>query len=205
MKAIKIKQPPVGKLEWCFVTGDGRNQAMDGSPEKMQKTASLVLNKDSKEAKHIVDQINATWELYKAENPKIKAATQPKSLGYKVVKDKDTDEETNDLVFTFKTNSFWKDGKPNIVKVFNAKGQAVEMGDTIIGNGSLGVVHGSMGGYEYAGSFGISLYLSAVQIAKLVEGSSDSVDATDLSAIAGDDSFESTGDSMPEVDVQPSL
>jgi len=205
MKAIKIKQPPVGKLEWIFIAGEGRNQAMDGAPEKMQKTASMILNKDSKEAKGLIAQIDATWEQYKTENHKIKAATQPKSLGYKIVKDKDTDEETNDLIFSYKTNSRWPDGKPNNIKTYNAKGAEVDMGETIIGNGSLGVIHGSMGGYEYAGSFGISLYLSAVQIAKLVEGSSEAVETTDLSAVAGDDGFESTGDSMPAVGTQPDL
>jgi len=206
MKAIKIQTPPVGKLEWVFVNGDGRDQAMDGQPPKMQKTATLVLNKDSAEAKGLIGQIDKAWEQYKSENHKIKSATQPKSLGYKAVKDSDTGAETNDLAFSFKTNSFFPDGKPNKVKTFNAKGQAVDMGETIIGNGSLGVVHGSMGGYEYAGSFGVSLYLTAVQIAKLVEGSGDSVEATDLSAIAGDDAFDSTGDGMPSVEgEQPAL
>ncbi len=204
MKALKIKNPPVGKLEWVFIIGDGRNQAMDGQPEKMQKTASLVLNKDSKEAKHLISQIDATWEAYKAENHKIKAATEPKSLGYKAIKDANTGAETNDLNFTFKTNSFWPDGKPNKIKTYNSKGQEVDMGETIIGNGSLGVIHGSMGGYEYAGSFGISLYLTAVQVAKLVEGSGESVETEDISA-AGD--FDHTEDGMPAVTVgeQPAL
>jgi len=204
MKAITIKQPPVGKLEWVFIIGDGRNQAMEGQPEKMKKTASLVLNKDSKEAKGLIAQIDATWEQYKTENHKIKAATQPKSLGYKAVKDKDTGAETNELSFTFSTNSMWPDGKPNNIKTYNSKGQQVDMGETIIGNGSLGVVHGSMGGYEYAGSFGISLYLTAVQVAKLVEGQGVEVDAADISA-AGD--FDHTEDGMPAVATgeQPAL
>lgn len=206
MKAIKIKQPPVGQLEWVFIQGDGRNQAEEGKPAKMQKTATLVLHKDSDEAKGLIDQINAAWEVYKAETPAIKSATQPKSLGYKAVKDQETGADTDMLAFQFKTNSFFPDGKPNNVKVFNAKGQEVDMGDTIIGNGSLGVIHGSMGGYTYTGTYGISLYLTAVQVAKLVEGSSDSVETEDISAV-GD--FETTGDGMPAIDAgageQPKL
>ena len=202
MKAIKVKNPPVGKLEWVFIAKDGRNQAMQGQPEKMQKTATLVLNKDSAEAKSLTSEIDAAWEVYKAENPKIKPATKAKSLGYKAVTDKDTGAETNDLAFTFKTNSFWPDGKPNVIKVYNAKGVAVDMGETVIGNGSLGVIHGAMGGYEYAGSFGISLYLTAVQVAKLVEGTGAEVETTDLSAVAGEEAFDSTGDGMPAVDTE---
>ena len=199
MKAVKVKNPPVGQLEWVFIQGEGRNQAEAGKPAKMQKTATLVLQKDSAEAKGLIEQIEATWELYKSDNAKIKSATQPKSLGYKAIKDPDTGADTDMLAFQFKTNSFFPDGKPNNVKTFNSKGQQVDMGETIIGNGSLGVIFGAMGGYEYTGTFGISLYLTAVQVAKLVEGTGEAVETTDLSAIAGDEAFETAGDGMPVV------
>lgn len=202
MKAVVVKNPPVGTLSWVFIKGDGRNTAEAGKPEKLQKMATLELHKDSDEAKGLIEQINAVWELYKAETAAIKPATQPKSLGYKPVKDKDTGADTDTLAFQFKTNSFFPDGKPNNVKVYNAKGQEVQMGETIIGNGSIGVVHGSMGGYTYTGSYGVSLYLTAVQVAKLVEGTGAEAETTDISAVAGDDSFDSVGDGMPAVNAE---
>lgn len=206
MKAIKVVQPPVGTLEWVFISGEGRNQAEPGKPEKFQKTATLILKEGSKEAEGLISQIKAAWEVYKAETPAIKSATEPKTLGYKHVKDSETGADTDMLAFQFKTNSFFPDGKMNNVKTFNAKGQEVDMGDTIIGNGSLGVIHGSMGGYTYLGAYGISLYLTAVQIAKLVEGAGAEVETTDISAV-GD--FEATGDGMPSIDTsageQPKL
>lgn len=207
MKAIQVKNPPVGKLTWVFVKGEGRNSAEAGKPAKMQKMATLELHKDSDEAKGLMAQIDATWEQYKAETAAIKSATQPKSLGYKLVKDPDTGAETDTMAFQFKTNSFFPDGKPNNVKTYNAKGQEVQMGETIIGNGSIGVIHGSMGGYTYTGTYGISLYLTAVQVAKLVEGTGAEVATTDISAAAGDDAFDSAGDNMPSVDAgeQPKL
>lgn len=207
MKAIPIKNPPVGKLEWVFVNGDGRDQSEKKDGSKMQKTATLVLQKDSAEAKDLIIKIKGAWELYKADTAAIKSATQPKSLGYKAIKDADTGADTDMLAFQFKTNSFFPDGKPNKVKVYNAKGKVVDMGETIIGNGSIGVIHGSMGGYTFTGTYGISLYLTAVQVAKLVEGTGADVDAHDISAVAGDDSFDTAGDGMPEVDTgtQPAL
>jgi len=197
-KNTKIKTP-IGELRWVFITGDGRDQSDNNDGSKMQKMASLVLKTESEACEKLKADINAVWEEYKAANPtKIKKATQPKSLGYKVVKDPDTDEETDETIFAFKTNSFFPDGKPNKIPVYNAKGQKVDLGDTIVGNGSRGIIFGEAAGYEYAKQYGVSLYLKGIQIAKLVEGGSADIDAEDIS---NEGDFEAPEDgNIPEVD-----
>ncbi len=205
---------PTGELRWVFIVGEGRDQSENNDGSKMQKMASLVLKTDSAECKKLTGDIKAVWEEYKAANPsKIKKATQPKSLGYKVIKDPDTDEETDETIFAFKTNSFYPDGKPNNIVVYSGGGKKLVNGskyiidgvdfvpgETFIGNGSIGVIHGEAAGYEYAKQYGVSLYLKAVQLGTLVEGGGDDVDVTDISG--GSDNVEEVGEvaEMPAID-----
>jgi hypothetical protein len=200
MAKAKIKTP-LGELRWVYVEGDGRDQSAEQDGSKMQKMASIVFKKDSPEAKNLIAQIDKVWEAFKAENPtKIKPATKPKSLGYKPVLDKDTGEETGELIFNFKTNSFFPNGKPNNVVIYNAKGQKVNLGDTGIGNGSIGIIFGEAAGYEYAKQYGISLYLKGIQLKKLVEKSTEGIDDSDLEDLGEDeDSFIATDEAVPEI------
>ena len=197
---------PVGELRWVFIVGEGRDQSEANDGSKMQKMASLVLHKDSPECKKLMADIDVVWKEYKAANPtKIKAATVPKSLGYKLIKDPDTDEETDEMIFAFKTNSKYPDGKPNNITVYSAGGKKLVNGskyiidgidydpaETFIGNGSTGILHGEAAGYEYAKSYGVSLYLKAVQLGSLAEGGGDDVTVADISG--GTDNVEEVGE-----------
>ena len=211
--AGKILATPEGELRWTFITGDGRDQSKNNDGSKMQKMSSLVLHKDSKECKELQAVIDQKWKEYKAANPKkIKAATEPGSLGYKLIKDPETDAKTDFMIFAFKTNSFFpKDNKPNNIPVYSGKGKKLIPGskyiinginydpaDTFIGNGSTGVIHYETGEYEFQGAYGISLYLKAVQIGTLVEGSAD-ITVSDISK--GTDNVEEVGEAgeMPAI------
>ncbi len=180
---------PVGELFWVSVSGEGKDTSEDGDGSKMKKQASLYLKTASKECKDLMSQLDAAWEAYKANDPRIKSAMEPKSVGYKVVKDKETGGPTDITSFSFSTNSFYKDGKPSNVPVYDAQGAVYDMKGEEIGNGSVGTVYGDYGEYAYKGSFGISLYLKAVQIipSKLKLRSSDGVTAGDISSY-GDES-----------------
>lgn len=180
---------PVGELFWVNISGDGKDVSEDGDGSKMKKQAVLHLKTASKECKDLIAQLTAEWEAYKAEDSRIKAATKPKSLGYKVVKDRDTDEETDTTAFAFSTNSFFKDGKPSNVPLYDAQGAVYDIGDDEVGNGSVGTLYGDCGRYAFKGSFGISLYLKAVQIipSKLKLRAGADVSATDISSY-GDES-----------------
>ena len=192
---------PLGELRWVYIAGDGKDQSMKNDGSKMQKIASIVFKKNSPEAKQLIEQINQAWEQYKAENPKIKPATKPKSLGYKHVIDKDTGAETDEVIFQFKTNSFFPDGKPNIIPVYNAKGQKVDLGNVEIGNGSIGIIFGEAGGWEYTGQFGITLYLKGIQLKKLVEKSSSNLDSQveDLGEDDEDTFLQPDNGNVPEI------
>jgi hypothetical protein len=168
--ATKIKTP-LGELKYVFITGAGRNQAMPGNEERMQFVASLELTKDSKEHKALQASINTEWDAYKVKAG-LKPAVQPKTNGIKAVLDKETGAETDKILVTFKTDTHWKDGKPQVVKVFDHKGaditSAIHAADWSIGSGSTGIIHGSASGNDVGGAHKVTLYLTAVQIAKLV-------------------------------------
>lgn len=200
--ATKIKTP-LGELKYVFITGEGRNQAMPGEDARMQFVASLELTKDSKEHKELLAEINREWVAYKDKNG-LKPAQQPKTNGIKTVMDKETGAETDKVLVTFKTDTKWKDGKPQVVKVFDHKGSdittAVHSAQWSIGSGSTGVIHGSASGNNVGGAHKVTLYLTAVQIAKLVkyEGT-----AVELDELDGDDI--DLGDSVSAIDEAPEL
>jgi len=200
--ATKIKTP-LGELKYVFITGEGRNQAMPGEDARMQFVASLELAKDSKEHKALLAEIDREWVAYKDKNG-LKPAQQPKTNGIKTVMDKETGAETDKVLVTFKTDTKWKDGKPQVVKVFDHKGSditsAVHSAQWSIGTGSTGVIHGSASGNNVGGAHKVTLYLTAVQIAKLVkyEGT-----AVELDELDGDDI--DLGDSVSAIDEAPEL
>ena len=172
---------PVGELMWVFISGDGVDKDLNDPSKGKCKKASIYFHKDSKEAQELKAKIDAVWEEYRKFNSKIKPATKPKSLGYKFVKDDETGEDTDIISFNFSTNSFLPNGKPNIIDVFSANGKKLEQNKTYImsgeeltpkdatyGPGTIGCIYGAAGGYEYNGTFGISLYLQAIQLKKYV-------------------------------------
>jgi len=195
---VKVKTP-IGDLRWVFVTGEGKNNAREGAADKFQYVATLILPKDSKEDTILSKQIETLWAEYKAtlKNKAVKA----KSLGRKVLLDKETGGETGEVAYQFKTNTLFPNGKANNVIIYNAKGEKIQLGGISIGNGSRGVIHGEIAPYLFAGSHGISLYLKAIQLTKLVEYS-ENLDVDDLSD-EGD--FESVGDGVPAVEESPEI
>ena len=187
-KGTKVKTQ-VGELNYVFITGEGRNGAMPGEPERPIFTASIVTKKDSELHKSIKAQINAEWEAYRNETG-TKGA--PASTGVRdvMVETDELDEygarkkvPSGDVLITFKTSTTWADGKPQTIKVFDGKGNdittAVHNASWTIGNGSTGIIHGTAMGNNVGGKAKVSLYLTAIQLAKLskYEGSSIDVDS----------------------------
>jgi len=200
--STKIKTP-LGELKYVFITGAGRNQAMPGADERMQFVASLELTKDSKEHKALVASINTEWDAYKVKAG-LKPAVQPKTNGIKPVLDKETGAETDKVLVTFKTDTHWKDGKPQVVKVYDHKGAdittAVRSAGWSIGSGSTGVIHGSASGNDVGSAHKVTLYLTAVQIAKLTKYEGSAVECDDLE---GDDI--DLGECVAGIDEKPKL
>lgn len=204
-KNVKTK---VGKLKYIFIEGEGRNQAMADKEPRMMYVASIVAHKDSDIVKDMEAKCMEVWDEYKTANG-LKPASKPDTIGIKVVKDPDTDAETDDRLITFKTDVAWPDGNKKEIKVLDPKGtditKAVHSAPWSIGNDSEGIIHGVAEGNNTGSKHKVSLYLSAIQLAKLVkyegtvieadeiEGADDLDLGEDLYAAIGD------GDQSPEL------
>jgi len=192
-------------LQWTFINGDGSTNDMGDVPKQEYKsTAILTLAK----AQPFIDQLDNFWLEYNG-GKKVKA----KSLGYKIEVDKDTDEPTGNVTFTFKTNTGFKqkDGtvKPTVIKVFRGNGADItapfHAGEKKAGNDSEGIVHGTMAIYDRnAAARGITLYLSALQFTKFVEYAGavevEAQETNEDDGLGGDaDGLDVTPAEMPEV------
>jgi hypothetical protein len=100
----------------------------------------------------------------------------------------------------------WPDGKPNIVKTLRANGNAINLGDKKIGNGSVGIIHGSVGINAFAGNEGLAFYLNAIQITKFVEYTeADAVEAEDLGTDEGLDGIDMDNAEVEDVTDKPKI
>lgn len=188
----------LGDLEWVFLQKGGRDNSINRDGSKMQYSASLVVDSSSKECKDMEAELTKIWNDLRSEVG-IKQVI-PKSLGNKVLKDKETGEPIGRTAFIFKTNAKMPDGKDVEIKIYNARGEEVSLGDTMIGNGSKGIIHGEAAIYDFQGQRGITLYLKAIQLVKLNKYSGNAVDAEDLT-VQYPDAFGETFD--PFIGVTP--
>lgn len=198
---------PVGELAWVFITDQGKKD-LNGNDRFV---ASVNLHKDSDEFKEVKAQIDEYWKENKPKGAKLK------SNGIKVVQEKVEDEFDDDGEQVYRDTdmmsiNFWtgitfpaKGGqppKPKIIKIHNAKGSEVSLGDKKIGNGSMGAISGAMGIYDQGtASRGVTLYLNAIQLKKFVEftggdaGFSDNSEDGDFEGVEGDFGTEEVGNS----------
>lgn len=155
---------PVGDLKWVNIEGVGKdNINKDGKVY----TATLILETGSESEIALVEDIASFWEK---NNPNTRQK-KPKSTGYKPETDRDEngdDIETGYTAFMFKTNTTFPGGSKSIIPVLNYKGDNAPLQGKRVGNGSRGVIHGTAAIYNYKGMYGVSLYLKAVQLTKLV-------------------------------------
>lgn len=177
--ATKQFKSKVGNLSWVIIDGAGKdNYNRDGKVF----TASVSFEPDSPECEEMMAKIDSFWE----DNKPNRRAT-PKSIGYKKEQTKDADGDyvdTGNIVFTFTTNTTFPDGHKQVVQILNSAGRPISLRGKKIGNGSVGVLHGTLGMYNAKSESGVSIYLRAVQLAKLVEHMGVQADA-----IEGDESI----------------
>lgn len=168
---VKVSTP-VGKLMWVNISGQGKlNYNEDG----YDYVASVILDKEV--AKPLIDQIK---EVYEDDCQK---GREVQSLGYKacteegLTKNEDGSEVKAEtakyFAFNFKTKTTFKDDKPKKITVYNSNAKKVDIGDTRIGNGTIGAISGSIRYYFKGKKDGVSLWLNSVQIIKLVEYTED--------------------------------
>ena len=185
-KTMAIKTPCCGEMYWVkgLTIEDG---ILNELSDNMERSVTIRYPKNSPECKELVKRINSFWEEARKEMSIKKS--QPKTTIYKPVLDIEGNE-TDEVEFKFKTNATFKDGKTNLVKIYNSKGVDVTrkyIDESIqIGNGTTGIVFGTLAIYEYAKAFGVTSYLKGIQIKKLVEYN-NGCDAEDISDGESDD------------------
>lgn len=192
MANIQKITTPRGLLEWVTITGEGKEN-LSG---KMKYTASIVLPADNP----IFDKIRAFWNDNKPAGFKKDAKSlgiYPHSIATDEVDEEGNkiyDEDPDNLVLRFSTDTTFPDGKAKVIGIYNAKGRKVALPEgTMVGNGTEGCIAGAMGIYENKKNgkvldAGVTLYLNDLQIIKLVEYSQDAgFEAQDDDGWSGED------------------
>jgi hypothetical protein len=146
-------------------------------------TVKLVLNKEETDA--LLARIAAEWEKSEESEKVAKGSKVEPYLGGSVNKN-------GDFEFKFKTKASYKTSNGDIVKrkvpMFDAKGRA---GEFNLGNGStIRVSFQFIPFYKSGKAFGVSLWMEAVQVIKLVEfgGSAGNANAYGFEETDGYDS-----------------
>lgn len=208
-----------GELRWVNITGEGK----ENQSGKMKYTADIVMPEDCPAAVELKAKLDDFWKENKPKGFKGKRKTAGYRLeetpvldeeGNKQYEEVDGDEvliteKTGNIIFTFSTDTtFAKSGDKKVVKVYNAKGSPVSLGDKKIGNGSEGYIGGAMGIYgPIEGSAGVTLYLNSVKITKFVEftGGDDNWEAEDGDGWTGEDNWDAEETNSEEPKSKPRL
>ena len=206
MAQVKLNfKTPLLPLEWVSITGNGKvkmnKDPNSENPKDFNFTASVVYPDEEtmKKDKAIFDKFwrdnkpqGLTKQNYTMFKPEMKPVLDAAGNEQKDEDDAIIKAETGKWLLAAKTLTQWPDGKANRVKILRGNGNPLDLGDTLIGNGSIGVIHGSLGINAFAGNEGLAFYLNAIQIKKLVK-------YTEADAVAADDLGDDEG--MDDVDV----
>lgn len=174
---------PKGNLSWLYLSGQGaQNYNRDGYEYK----ATVAYPMDDPRTIDLCKRIDDFWEENKPKGLKLRG------LGYSpetVAGENEGDPrvETGNMAFCFSTKVTWPDGKPKVIKVYNAKAAEVHLGDKKPGNGSVGALGGNAAIYINGREAGVSLYLDSIQFTKFVEYSQDVQFEEEEDGFEGDD------------------
>ena len=203
---------PLLPLSWVNITGQGKlkmnKDPNSTDPKDYNYTATVTYPDEEamKKDKAIFDKFwrenkNAgltkqNYDMFKPEMEEVLGADGKPTFDADDAKIK---KATGRWTLAAKTITHWpKDGKQNVVKVLRANGNPLQLGEKIIGEGSIGVLHGSLGINAFPGNEGLAFYLDAVQLKKFVEYTGGSeVHADDL----GDDDLGDLDDGIDAADV----
>lgn len=209
---LKTKLVPIA---WVNVRGRGKlkmKKEDNGDPDNYNYTATAILDKDT--AEEYIKIFNKFWrenkpdgvgkQKYDLVKPETRYVLDSDN---NVVKDEDDEplrEPTGRYILQAKTLTQWPDGKPVEVKLLGSNGKPLPEGHCLeagCGEGTMGIIHGSLGVNAYDGNEGLMFYLSGVQIK---ESTFTPYEANDIEAeyIEDDDlgePDEEDSDDMPEV------
>jgi hypothetical protein len=200
--AKKSFKTPLAKLEYVQIDGTGKlkydpeNRLDENDPASYQYVATAVLTKE--QADKVKAEVLAFWKdnkptgatkmKYDLVKPELKKVLDAQGNEQEDEEGGIVKEETGMYLMQAKTITQWPDGKPNKIKVLRANGNPLDLGDRKIGNGSMGVIHGTLMINGFKGNEGCNFYLNAIQLKKLeVYTESDDVQTDDLGEEVGMD------------------
>jgi len=198
MAQVKFQfKTPLLPLSWVNIAGQGKlkmNKEDNGEPSNYNYTATVIYPDEAamKVDKAKFDKFwrdnkpaGCTKQNYDMFKPEMVADLDAQGNEQHDEDDALIKKATGRWTLAAKTITHWpRDGKQNKIKVLRGNGNPLDIGDKVIGEGSIGVIHGSVGINAYSGNEGLAFYLNAVQLKKFVEYTgSDDTQADDL----GDD------------------
>ena len=158
---MKNLESPIGELEWCFISGEGKPD-LQGNPKYQ---VDVVISPEQAEPfKAMVD------DFWKENKPKGAKGMKSSGVYPHTVKDEEASseagenvyKETGKTVIRFKTGTEYVSGDKKLIKVFNSKGNEVSLHGKKVGNGSRGRAIGSMAIYDFnAAARGITFYVNS--------------------------------------------
>lgn len=200
-----------GPLQWTHVSGKGApkygKQYTSEDPADFEYKATRIVT--AEEAKVIQAEINEFWKANKPAKiakpsstflkPILEATNEKDEYGEPIKK------ESGKYSVTASTNASFK-GKEGYVstKIVLLRGNGTEIpanhplvvGTVGVGEGSEGIIHGSLAVTEYEGKAYVKFYLKGVQFSKFVPYEGSGVEADDIGVT--DDGFDTDG-----LDVEP--
>mgnify|MGYP001211792627 CR=1 FL=1 len=184
--AVKAKSP-IGEFSWVTVSGQGKlNYNKDGYVYQVVQTIhkdvaapfiaeiDAVLDQCPKDLKIRSRGYKPVWKALE-DHDNLKAGQMFVETDDRRRTDKD--ELTDFYMFSYQTKTTFSDGKTKEIGVYNSKGHKVDLGERLVGNGSMGRVSCKIKPYVNGRASGVSLYLNGIQITKFVEFQGDSFDA----------------------------
>jgi len=169
---------PLAPLSWVTTRGTGKlkkDKPDDKDPINYNYTATVTLTET--QAKEIEAKFNKFWrdnkpsgvgkqkyELVKKEMIKVLDAKGEPALD---ADDEPIKEHTGMYTLQAKTLTQWPDGKPNHIILQGSNGKPLAEGHPIeggCGEGTMGILKGSIGINAYNDNEGLQFYLQAVQI-----------------------------------------
>lgn len=222
-RGSKVKTK-VGDLSFVLINGEGIDTATTGQEPNMKYIAVLECDEGGDIHKHMVAQVEAEWKRYaeefgvKGKPAKNKHGVPMTGIAPKMVQDPDDiDDETGEgrwkptgkVNITFKTTTTWPDGNPIVVKVYDGKGNDITArlndANQSIGEGSRGIIHGTAQGNNAGDAHKVTLYLSAVQLAKFVPYTGTKVETEEIEGAEEIDIASDVPAAIPEDEPTPEV
>ena len=203
-KTVKMSyKTPLLPLSWVTITGDGKlkmNKDGSGGSSDYNYTVTVTFPDEvsMKVEKAKFDKFwrenkpaGLTKQSYDMFKPEMTADLDANGKEQFDEDDALIKKPTGRWTLAAKTLTQWPDGKANVVKVLRANGNPLDLGDKLIGNDSIGILHGTVGINAFPGNEGLAFYLNTIQLKKFVEYTDgDEVEAEDLGDDEGLDDVE---------------